>query len=128
MLSSDHDDTTNNAQKFINSPLSIELFTVQTYGNISSALILLGLASQTKALPPLESSVEPYDISEDFKWFTSGELDTSSFKGRYIAIWKKQVVASGNDALEVENIAKAYYGEGCRPAIVYISEDDNSIL
>jgi len=71
---------------------------------------------------------EQYDSAEDFKWFTSGKVDTRSFKGKYIAIWKKQIVGSGKTAIEVERLAKAYYGSKCKPAIVYIPEDENSIL
>ena len=106
-------------------PLVIEPSVTQAVGSINSALILLHLASKTvTTLPPMEQ----YDIREDFKWFTSGELDTSSFKGKYIAIWKRQVVASGDDATEVENVAKGYCGQDSRPAIVFIPETEEAIL
>lgn len=71
---------------------------------------------------------EHYDPEEDFEWFTSGKVDTKSFRGKYIAIWKKQIVGSGDTALEVERLAKAYYGEDCRPAIVYVPVEEDSIL
>jgi hypothetical protein len=112
-------------RNFVDPQPIIELSMVQTSGNMDSALALLGLAIQSRTLLPLAQS---YDIEDDFKWFTSGELDTSSFKGKYIAIWKKQVVASGDDATEVENIAKWYCGKESRPAVVYIPEDENAIL
>ena len=121
----DQNNPENATHKFIDPPSNIEPFVMQTYGNISSALVVLGLATQTRSLPP---PVEPYDIAEDFKWFTSGELDTSSFKGKYIAIWKKQVVASGDNAIEAETLAKAYCGEDCRPAVVFIPETEDTVL
>lgn len=71
---------------------------------------------------------EEYNPAEDFKWFTSGEVDTSSFKGQYIAIWKKQIVGHAESAVEVERLAKAYCGENCTPAIVYIPEKEDVIF
>ena len=71
--------------------------------------------------------MELYDPADDFRWFASGSLDTSSFKGQYIGIWKKQVVASGTDAMEVENIVKGRYGDEARPAVVYIPKDEEEV-
>lgn len=63
-------------------------------------------------------------INEDYDWFVSGELNTDSYKGQHIAIWKKQIVGSGETPLEAERIAKAYYGRDCKPAVVYIPKDE----
>jgi len=71
---------------------------------------------------------DQYDPSEDYKWFTSGQLDTSSFKGQYIAIWKKQVIGTGSTAEEVERLAKGLFSEDCKPAIIYIPKDEEAIL
>jgi hypothetical protein len=69
-----------------------------------------------------------YDIKEDFDWFTSGQVETDSYKGKYIAIWRKQIVGDGATALEAERIARAHYGKDCRPAVVYVPENNDSIL
>jgi hypothetical protein len=67
---------------------------------------------------------KPYDTREDFDWFVSGKLDTDSFKGQHIAIWRRQIVGSGDTSVEAERIAKAYRGDDCRPAIVYVPRDE----
>lgn len=91
---------------------------------VATALFAHDLLSRAQAL----AVPDLYDPVEDFEWFNSGKLDVSSFRGKYIAIWKKEVVASGNDATEVENITKALKGEECRPAIVFIPENEAAIL
>ncbi len=83
----------------------------------------------TRMLIPRESPTFAlqYDPAQDFKWFASGEVDTSSYKGQYIAIWMKRIVGSGATAVEAERVAKAHY-EDSRPAVVYIPEDEDAIL
>jgi Family of unknown function (DUF5678) len=95
----------------------------QVKDHTDSGLILLGFLAQTKKLVSV-MNCQPYDTKEDFDCFTSGQLETDSFKGQHIAIWKKQVVGSGETPLEAERIAKAYYGDDCRPAVVYIPKDE----
>ncbi len=98
---------------------------VKEYNDMTTSI--LELLSKAQTLDDNNIS-EQYDPIEDFKWYTSGNVDTSSFKGKYIAIWKKQIVGSGNTAIEVERLAKAYCGSQCKPAIIYIPEDETSIL
>ncbi len=93
-----------------------------------SMLDLITNLHRVQILVQMNNLQEEYDPEEDFKWFTSGEVDTISFKGKYIAIWKKQIVGSGESAVEVERLAKAYCGENCTPAIVYIPEKEDAIL
>jgi Family of unknown function (DUF5678) len=81
-----------------------------------SVVMLLSIAAQQSRMPPV---ITAYSIKEDFDWFTSGHLDTDSFKGQYIAIWKKQIVGTGKTPLEAETLAKAYYGDDCRPTVIY---------
>ena len=64
-------------------------------------------------------------VNEDYEWFIS-ELDTSSFKGKYIAIWNRMVVGVGENAVEVERLAKHYHGSDCSPLITYIPTDEQN--
>lgn len=105
--------------------VELEEKNVKEYNDMTNGL--LEILSKAQTVENIDFD-EQYDPVEDFKWFTSGDVDTRSFKGQYIAIWKKQIVGSGKTALEVERLAKAYYGSKCKPAIVYIPEDENSIL
>ncbi len=73
-------------------------------------------------------STQQYDINEDFKWYTSGKIDTEKFKDQYIAIWKKQIVANAKTAIDAKKLAKIVCGEDSRPAIVYVPKDENAIL
>lgn len=92
---------------------------LQTISHIESAFIALGI------LPNISTPViTDYDTKEDFDWFTSGKVETDSFKGKHIALWKKQIVGSGDTPLEAERIAKANNGTDCRPAVVYIPKDE----
>jgi hypothetical protein len=101
---------------------------VDTISHINSVMLITGFYHITKkAIDPAILS-ESYDINEDFEWFTSGQVDVSGYRSKYIAIWKKQIVGSGDTALEVERLAKAYHGESCRPSIIYIPENEDSIL
>lgn len=84
------------------------------------------LESAEKLLKQQEQ--EQYDVKEDFDWFASGQVNTDSYKGQYIAIWRKMIVGNGSTAIEAERIAKFHYGEDCRPAIVYVAEDEEAIL
>lgn len=88
------------------------------------ALFVLGMLSHDLETPIFID----YDIKEDYEWFTSGQVEIDSYKGKYIAIWRKQIVGDGETAVEAERIARAHYGNECRPAIVYISENEDSIL
>lgn len=63
--------------------------------------------------------------SKDFKWFVGAEL--SEYKGRYIAIVNKRVVAHGENAKEVWTDAKRKYPEKI-PALAKIPKDDILIL
>ena len=98
---------------------------VKEYTDMTNSILELLSKAQT-----IDDSYvnEQHDPIEDFKWFTSGKVDTRSFKGKYIAIWKKQIVGSGNTAIEVERLAKSNCGPQCKPAIIYIPEDETSIL
>lgn len=71
-----------------------------------------------------------YNVRKDFEWYTSGEANTEieKYKGQYIAIWNKTIVANASSATEVKKIAKTICGEDIRPAIVYVPEDEDSIL
>jgi hypothetical protein len=75
-----------------------------------------------------KTSQEYHDPLEDFNSYASGEIDTDSFKGQYVAIWKKQVAGNGRTALEAELLAKARFGSDAKPAVVYVAEDENAIL
>jgi Family of unknown function (DUF5678) len=110
-------------QIFDNIPNLCDSQLLQTVNSINSALIVLGFVTESR-IPVITN----YDIEEDFEWYCSGQLNTNSFKGKYIAIWRKQIVGSGETATETERLAKAYFGENCRPAIVYVPEDDSAIL
>ncbi len=88
-------------------------------------MALLGIANQARTvLPPAME----YDAKADFDWFASGELDTSAFKGKYIAIWKKEVVGSGDSAIEAERLAKANRGQDCNPLSIFVPVEDDAIL
>jgi hypothetical protein len=101
---------------------------VETY--LESALQLLGTLSQLEGnrLIAAKGSMKQgeYDPREDFNWYASGQVETTSFKGQHIAIWKKQIVGSGDTRLEAERIAKYYCGDDCRPVVVYILNDEES--
>jgi hypothetical protein len=71
---------------------------------------------------------ELHDPREDYNWFVSGQVDVSSYRGKYIAIWKKQIVANGDTAVEVERVARYYHGENCKPAIVFVPNKEDVIL
>ncbi len=88
---------------------------------------LLELASKAQAIDKINVN-ELYDPKEDYNWFISGEVDVSSYRGKYIAIWKKQIVANGDTAIEVERLAKFYHGENSKPAIVYVPKKEDTIL
>jgi hypothetical protein len=89
-----------------------------------SLIISEVIRSQVKAT----SKEEEYDPREDFEWFTSGEANTEPFRKQYVAIWRRNIVANADTALEAERIAKILYGDNCRPAITYIPEDEMAIL
>lgn len=93
-------------------------------GYTLAGLALFAFLTNAQMLPLQEY----YDPIEDFNWFTSGKIEIESFRGQYIAIWKKQIVGNGRTALEAELLAKARFGNDCRPAVVYIPEDENTIL
>ena len=99
--------------------------TLQFLGQADSAIMVLGILAQEAKMPPV---ITTYDTKEDFDWYVSGQVNTDSFRGKYIAIWRKQIIGEGETATEVERIAKAYYGDECRPAIIYIPEDSDAIL
>jgi hypothetical protein len=64
------------------------------------------------------------DDDRDFKWFVSGKANTHRYQGQYIAIWNEQIVAVGQNAVIVENIAKDKYGKDIHPLVIYIPEDE----
>jgi len=105
--------------------VDLEEQNVKEYNDMT--ISILELLSKAQTIDD-SNNIEYYDPIEDFKWYTSGNVDTSSFKGKYVAIWKKQIVGSGDTAMEVERLAKAYCGSTCKPAIIYIPEDETSIL
>jgi hypothetical protein len=78
--------------------------------------------------PKNHGPTQEYDIKEDFNWFTSGKAETQQYKGQYIAIWKKKIVANGSSAVEVKKLATQFYGESIRCAIVYVPDDENEFL
>jgi hypothetical protein len=96
--------------------------TANIYHNLKS--IKSVLADQMNKILESELIGQNYSINDDYNWYASGELDTESFKGQHIAIWRKQVVGKGETPVEAERIAKAYYGNHCRPAVVYIPKDE----
>ena len=104
-------------------PMFFYANSVETTNYVAASLVALGMSVFSRAVSPAILS-KPYDTREDFDWFTSGRVETNSFKGQHIAIWKKQIAGSGETPLEAERIAKAYHGYDCRPAIVYIPKDD----
>ncbi|MGN6347282.1 MAG: DUF5678 domain-containing protein [Candidatus Nitrosocosmicus sp.] len=65
-------------------------------------------------------------LKDDFNWFVN-ELDTTSYQGKYIAIWNKHVVGVGDNAVEVDRQAKEKHGKCCNPAITYIPRDEITI-
>lgn len=115
------------AQSEISEPNLVETIIVRA-NLLDSGLIMLQHLSNHRSKEILELNnimeQQEYDIQEDFDWFTSGQVETDSFKGQHIAIWKKQIIGSGETPLEAERIAKAYYGNDCRPAVVYIPKDE----
>lgn len=98
--------------------------TVDQY--IDSGLMVLGILAKQAELS--KYVINSYNIREDFDWFASGQVETKDFRGKFIAIWRKQVVASGDTAVEAERVAMAYFGEDIRPAVVYIPKDPLAIL
>lgn len=96
---------------------------VETTNYVAPSLVTLGMSALSRVVSPA-ILYKPYDTREDFDWFTSGRVETNSFRGQHIAIWKKQIVGSGETPLEAERIAKARHGYDCRPAIVYIPKDE----
>ena len=114
------------AQKFEEPASAFDSNILQTLHYVDSSLMMLGMLAETKILLPVIS--EQHDIDEDFNWFASGQVEIESYRGKYIAIWRKQIVGSGDTAVEAERIARAYFGKDCRPAIVYVPEDDDAML
>jgi hypothetical protein len=92
--------------------------------HIDSSLAALGLLRTVKTI----FNERQGDIEEDFRWFTSGELDTRDYKGQFIAVWRKQIVGYGESPSEAELMARANFGQNCRPATVYIPENEDVIL
>jgi hypothetical protein len=124
MSSSNLDSPANKTQDFWDSAPALD-FMSQTVGGIESALVLLGFATQTKTvLPPAMEN----DSKDDFEWFASGELDSSAFRGKYIAIWRREVVGSGDSAIEAERLARANRGQDCKPLTVFVPQEEETIL
>jgi hypothetical protein len=111
-------------QTFDTAPETTDPQLLQAIGHADSALVLLGLNILATVKTPV---ITNYDIKEDFEWFASGQLNVKDYKGKYIAVWRKQIVGSGATAVEAERIAQ-YNFPDCRPAIVYVPEDENAIL
>jgi hypothetical protein len=106
----------------ISSPITEAANSVKEH--IDSSLAALGLLSTVRTI----FNEQQHDINEDFRWFTSGEVDTHDYKGQFIAISRKQIVGYGESPLEAELMAKAIFGENCRPATAYIPENEDVIL
>jgi len=64
-------------------------------------------------------------MDEEIKWFASADLD--KYAGKYIAIIGKKIVASGNNAKDVWNDAKAAYPDKT-PTLAKIPKEELLIL
>ena len=64
-------------------------------------------------------------MDEELKWFASADLN--KYAGKYIAIIGKKIVASGNNAKEVWNAAKAAFPDKT-PTLAKIPKEDLLIL
>jgi len=67
------------------------------------------------------------ELEDNFDWFVSSEIDLSDFRGKYIAVYGKQIISSGTTAIEAYNKAKALNPES-EPALTYIPESEDEIL
>jgi hypothetical protein len=65
--------------------------------------------------------------SSDFEWFASGNADSSKFKGRYVAVYNKQVIGWGETSKEAYDMAKKAEPHA-EPALAYIPENEDSVF
>ena len=68
---------------------------------------------------------DPIPVS-DFEWFTSGDLDTSAYKGLTIAVFGKKVIGYGRTSVDAYKMAKKN-NPTAEPAITFIPETEDSI-
>ena len=64
-------------------------------------------------------------MNEDLKWFATADL--SEYKGNYVAILDKRIIASGTDAKKVWETAKRK-SPNRTPALAKIPEKETLIL
>lgn len=70
---------------------------------------------------------QPRSPQTDFEWFTSAELDLKSYRGRYIAVFDKQIVGWGKTSKEAYDMAKGLY-PNTEPALTYVPEEEDSFF
>jgi hypothetical protein len=69
----------------------------------------------------------PKKPEDDFNWFFSEDLDLSSYRGKYVAVYGKRIIGWGETSVEAYNMAKAFNSQS-EPAITYIAESEDVIL
>jgi len=71
----------------------------------------------------LEKSVFTEQHKKDFDWVAAhwGEL-VRQYAERWIAVWRGQVVAVGNNYSEVVERAKRGYGDECHPVVGFVAD------
>ena len=63
----------------------------------------------------------------DFDWFISSNLDLDNYRGKYIAVYDKQIIGWGDTSSEALNMAKATNPES-QPALTFIPESEDVIF
>ena len=64
---------------------------------------------------------------DDFNWFVSSNLDLSSYRGKYLAIYDKKIIGSSDTSREALNMAKSVNPQS-EPALTFIPESEDVIF
>ena len=64
-------------------------------------------------------------VADDFDWFVSSDL--SDYRGKYIAVYDKQIIGVGETSLEAEQKAKIA-NPAAKPALTYIPETEDVVF
>lgn len=69
----------------------------------------------------------PKKPEDDFNWFISEDLDLNGYRGKYVAVYGKQIIGWGETSVEAYNMAKGFNRQS-EPSITYIPESEDVIL
>jgi hypothetical protein len=66
-------------------------------------------------------------VDEDFIWFVGSPKELEEYKGKHVAIWKREVIGFGDSAKEAYDKAKRKYPVS-NPTLTFIPEEEELIL